>query len=153
MAWSMGKGYCAVDILTWLCLGNDRYPVAAVAGMEGQLMPVDPELLEFYVDTVTIEPFEGDDFDNVPSYGAPVPYRAKIDAKTEEVLRKTGDVAVSTHSIALDDVYSIDPKDRLTMPARFAVRQPEIVATPQWTDEVGPHHTTVKVGGRKGGRA
>lgn len=116
-------------------------------------MPVDPELLELYVDTLIIEPFQGDDFNNVTSYGAPVNYRSKIDAKTEEVLRKTGDVALSTHSCALTDVFPIDERDRVTMPARFKIANPIIAAVKEWTDEMGPHHTTVKVGARKGGNA
>lgn len=124
-------------------------------------MPVDPELLELYVDEIYIDPYVSTNFNNVDTFGASVKYRAKIDAKIEEVLRKTGDVALSTHRIALDDIYEIDEKDRITMPsnARFRVANPEIVAVYSWTDEneitatVLGHHTTVWVGARKGANA
>lgn len=125
------------------------------------MMPVDPELLELYVDEIYIEPYVSTSFNNVDVFGASVTYAAKIDAKVEEVLRRTGDVALSTHSIALDDVYEIDEKDRITMPSnvRFKIANPEIMAVLSWTDENAitatmlGHHTTLKVGARKGARA
>lgn len=149
MARLTGKRWYGVDLLTWACLAHNAFDAREFVGYEEALMPVDPELLELYVDSVDIEPFQGEDFDNVTSYGAAVPYRAKIDAKTEEVLKKTGDIALSTHSVALDDVYPIDERDRITMPARFRISNPVIAAVKEWTDETGPHHTTVKVGVRK----
>lgn len=124
-------------------------------------MPVDPELLELYVDEVQIEPYVSTDFNNVDTYGAAVTYAAKIDAKIEEVLRRTGDVALSSHRVALDDIYEIDEKDRITMPsnARFKVTNPEILAVLAWTDENAitatmlGHHTSLRIGARQGGRA
>lgn len=149
----------AIDLPTWLLLSGETALVEQVD--ERRMMPVDPELLELYVDEIYIDPYVSTDFNNVDTFGASVKYRAKIDAKVEEVLRKTGDVALSTHRIALDDVYEIDEKDRLHMPSsvRFKVANPEIVAVYSWTDEkeitataLG-HHTTVWVGARKGARA
>ena len=153
------KHWWAIDLPTWLLLAGEAVLVEQVR--EGRMMAVDPELLELYVDENQIEPYVSTDFDNVDTFGAAVTYRAKIDAKLEEVLRKTGDVALSTHRVALDDVYSIDERDRLTMPsnARFRVTNPEIMAVLSWTDEsaitatVLGHHTTLKVGARKGARA
>jgi hypothetical protein len=154
-----GKRWWAVDLPTWLLLSGETALVEQVD--ERRMMPVDPELLELYVDEVWIEPYVSTDFNNVDTFGASIKYAAKIDAKIEEVLRKTGDVAVSSHRVALDDVYEIDEKDRITMPsnARFKVANPEIVAVYSWTDEkeitataLG-HHTTVWVGARKGARA
>lgn len=145
------KHWWAIDLPTWLLLAGEAVLVEQIR--EGGMMAVDPELLELYVDDVWIEPYVSTDFDNVDTFGASVKYAAKIDAKTEEVLRKTGDVAVATHSIALDNVYSVDEKDRVTMPARFLISKPEIMAVKEWTDELGPHHTTLKIGARKGARA
>lgn len=148
-----GKRWHGVDPYTWALLTNCAFDARELSGWEGELMPVDPELLELYVDTITIEPFLGSNFENVKSYGAPVPYRAKIDAKTEEVVRDTGDVVKSTHSVAMDDVYPIDPRSRINMPVRFQITNPEIRAVMEWTDEIGPHHTTIKVAAREGGKA
>lgn len=155
----IGKWWWAVDLPTWLLLAGGVARTEQVR--EGGIMPVDPELLELYVDEVWIEPYVSTDFDNVDTFAAAVKYRAKIDAKIEEVLRESGDVAVSSHSIALDDVYEIDEKDRITMPsnARFKVTNPEIKAVCSWTDENAitatmlGHHTTLKVGARKGASA
>lgn len=153
MARSRGKSWYAVDVPDWLLLSGEMALAEQVR--KEAVMPVDPDLLELYVDTVQIAPYQSTDFDNVDTFGANVPYRAKIDAKTEEVLRRSGDVAVSTHSVALDDVYSIDERDRITMPAtpRFRIANPEIKAVWGWSDEMGDHHTTVKVGARKGASA
>lgn len=147
------KHWWAIDLPTWLLLAGEAVLVEQVR--EGDMMAVDPELLELYVDEVQIEPYVSTDFDNVDTYGAGVLYRAKIDARTEEVVRKNGDVAVSTHSVALDDVYAVDERDRITMPAtpRFRISNPEIKAVWGWSDEIGDHHTTVKVAARKGASA
>lgn len=117
-------------------------------------MPVDPDLLELYVDEITWEPWLDDDFDNDDNFDDPQLLRAKIaGAQTEEVERSTGDVVVTTHAIALDDVYPIGLRDRITMPARFLVSQPPIAKILPATDEEGDHHTTIVVGRRKGANA
>ena len=116
-------------------------------------MPVDPLLACLFTDDVLIAPFIGRDFANVESFGPDVSYKAHIEAKTEEVVRPTGDVAVSTHRVILNDRFSIDERDRITMPSRFRIANPEIKAVMEWTDDTGPHHTTVLVGPRKGANA
>lgn len=118
-------------------------------------MPVDPELLDMFNETVMIEAYLGKNFDNVPQYAAAAPYQCKIDAKTEEVLRRTGDTAVSTHRVVLTDNYQIDERSRITMPTRFRIASPEIMAVRDWTEPgFGPlHHTTLMVGARKGASA
>lgn len=130
-------------------------------------MPVDPILECLFVDEVKIGPFIGKDFNNVETFGPDVLTKAHIAAITQEVLRRTGDVTVSTHRVVLvddlrvtglleDDTIgdrSVDPRDRITMPSRFDITNPEIKAVMQWTDETGPHHATLKVGPRKGANA
>ncbi|MCP4201164.1 MAG: hypothetical protein GY769_04440 [bacterium] len=154
-----GKRWWAVDLPTWLLLAGVRADAELVD--EAVLMPVDPDLLELYVDEVVIEPWVSKDFGNVETFGAAVTYRAKIDAHVEEIPRDSGDVAKSSHRVALDDIYAVGERDRITMPSngRFAVSQPEILKVHSWTDEnpvttteLG-HHTTVIVGGRRTGSA
>lgn len=155
----IGKWRWAVDLPTWLLLAGELALSEQV--QEGDMMPVDPELLELYVDEVEIEPYVSTDFNNVDTFGAAVTYRAKIDAKIEEVLRRTGDVALSSHRVALDDIYAVDEKDRIKMPSnvRFKVANPEILAVLSWTDENAitatmlGHHTTLWIGARKGANA
>ena len=116
-------------------------------------MSVDPLLECLFTDEVLIAPFAGKDFANGESFGADVAYKAHVVAKTEEVVRGTGDSAVATHRVVLTDRFSIDERDRITMPARFRISNPEIMAVREWTDEDGPHHTTVLVGPRQGANA
>lgn len=95
-------------------------------------------------DTVTVEPYLG----NVsgyatPVYGAAVSYRCYIQSKVKLVRDGRGQERVSTVQIYLDRYVAIDPRARITLPARFSPRQPVVVAIEQHSDESGPHHTVV----------
>lgn len=116
-------------------------------------MAVDPLLGCLFVDEVKIAPFVSKDFDNVKTYGPDVIHKAHIKAKMEDVVRRTGDTAVATHRVVLTNRFDIDERDRITMPTRFKIANPEIMSVLEWTDENGPHHTTVMVGPRKGADA
>lgn len=117
-------------------------------------MPVDTELLELFVDTVTVEPYLSTGFSTLAkAYGPAVSYQAYISAKIETVVRPTGETAVSTHRVILTDRFSIDERSRITLPARFRIVNPEIVSVLEWTDQFGSHHTTILVGPRSGSNA
>ena len=116
-------------------------------------MAWDDELDELMVDTVLISPYLSTTFDHVDSFGTAVAYRCHISAKTEEVLRDTGDVALATHRVVLNVRADIDERDRIEMPTRFKVVNPKIMAVLEFTDEEGPHHTKVLVGPRRGSGA
>lgn len=114
-------------------------------------MPVDTELLELFVDEVTIEPYLSTGFSTLSkAYGAGVDYQAYIAAKIETVVRPTGETGVSTHRVILTDRFSIDERSRITLPGRFRILNPEIMAVLEWTDQFGNHHTTLLVGPRQG---
>jgi len=114
-------------------------------------MPVHPALLQLFVDEVQIQPFLSEDFNHVPSYGAATTYQAHITAHTAVIIRPTGNSVNSSHKIVLTDRFDIDERDLLTMPARFKVANPTILAVEEHTDEAGPHHTTLIVSTRPGG--
>lgn len=116
-------------------------------------MTVDAALLPLFTDVVTVEPFLGRNFQKVESFGPAVNYQAHVTAQIEQVLRESGDVAVSTHRAVLTDRFTIDERSRITLPARFRIANPEIKAVLEWTDENGPHHTTILVGPRQGAKA
>lgn len=116
-------------------------------------MTVDPALLSLFTDSVTIKPFLSRDFQNVESFGAAVAFQAHVTASVEQVVRPTGDTAVATHRVVLTDRFTIDERSRITMPARFRIVNPEIMAVLEWTDDNGPHHTTILVGPRQGTKA
>ena len=116
-------------------------------------MTVDAALLPLFTDSVNIEPFLSVDFNKVRTYGPAVSHKAHIVAHIEEVLRPTGDLVKSTHRVVLTKRTAVSVHDRITIPARFSILNPEIMAVQEWTDENGPHHTTVFVGPRAGASA
>lgn len=116
-------------------------------------MTVDAALLPLFTDKVTIAPFVSRDFNNVETFGVGVIRQAHVTAKIEEVLRKTGDVVHSTHRVVLTERVAVDERDRITLPARFKIVNPEIMAVLEWTDDNGPDHTTILVGPRSGASA
>ncbi len=144
MARSRGRHWNGIDERDWLLLGCPTW---------GDVMPIDPDLLELLVEEITIEPYVSTSFEHVVSYGASVPYQVKIDADVVSVLRDTGDVVKSTHKIVMDDVYTIDARSRITLPSRFVERNPEILGDKSRTDEIGLHHTTLLVDAKKGANA
>jgi len=80
-------------------------------------MAVAPELAAVMLDTITWEPMIGSNQYAEPAgYGTPVKIRCRIDGATDEVRDVNGLVKISRNRIYLDDVYPIDPKDRITLP-------------------------------------
>lgn len=69
--------------------------------------------------------------------------KARIADKTMNVRNSTNQVVASKQHVILAGVFELTELDRVTLPARFSVRQPQIVAVETTTDENGPHHETV----------
>ena len=105
---------------------------------------------KFFIWTVTIEPFEGEDDFNKPSYGTACEYKAKIERQSRiERGESSQDIRNRRLIYLLTDDTNISVKDRLTLPAQFATgpnastdagRQPKILDVRIVHDDQGVHH-------------
>ena len=92
--------------------------------------------------TVTVEPFAGVDTYGSYTYGSAVTYKARVQGKNQLIMNQTGEEAVSHVTIYLA-ASSINPKDRITLPAPFSPTVPSILDVQYVSDESGAHHTVV----------
>lgn len=106
-------------------------------------MAVDPELLELYVDSITIEPSPTISKSAQNAYGAAVTHAAKIEGKRRLVKDANGRERLSTVTVYLTDVVTVDVNDRITLPAVWVPRSPQIMAIERLGDETGGHHSVI----------
>ena len=90
-------------------------------------MTMNLAFLEFFGDTVTLEPYTGQDVSQAPTYGAPVSYQAQVLPYVERVITAAGREVRSSARVLLPDRLQIDPRSRITMPAGFAPLTPPIL--------------------------
>jgi hypothetical protein len=104
------------------------------------------EFDDFFNETITIEPFIGQDSYGTPSYGASTSYPCRINGSQRQVIDTMGVIRVSKAKINLAGTPVIGPSDRLTLPSGFVPQQPPILVVNPLTDDVGlPHHTEISV--------
>jgi hypothetical protein len=101
------------------------------------------EFLDFLIQTVTIEPYLGQDAYGKATYGDPVEIQARVVGKHRLVRTVTGDEKVSTVTVYLGEVRGVTVRDRITLPAPFVPSQPLILAVETTPDELGIHHERV----------
>lgn len=114
---------------------------------------VEPELLELMSDRVVIEPATGDtDEFGKQIYGPPrtvyIPFLggrlteipARIEGRMKQVTTPSGQEVVSSIQVYLCDALGCTTNDRLTLPARYQKRQPDIEAVEIETDQNGPYY-------------
>lgn len=89
-------------------------------------MSLDPTMLTLMEDTVTIEPFQGYDYQQAPSYGPAVSYPAQVLPWSERVIDAQGREIRSTARVIIPDRLAIDTRSRITLPAGFEPNQPPI---------------------------
>lgn len=106
-------------------------------------MPSIASWLRLASDTVTVEPYTGQDKYRQDSYGTGVPYRARVLGKVQKVTTVDGDERISTVTVYLMGAPVINSRDRLTLPAGWGVTQPRILAIGRVSDQRGPHHTVI----------
>ena len=107
---------------------------------------IDEDLRELMTDTITIEPYAGQNVNTEESYGAGVDYTCRCVGKRRLVRTVDGREAISEVQAHLDQIITIDPRSRLTLPVRFTPSQPRILAVQMLPDEgVAPTlaHTVV----------
>ncbi len=105
-------------------------------------MPLDPQLIELMIDTVTIEPKTGiDKFNNI-QYGDAVTVQCQIERMNKRVLDRTGRELISTVGIILaTPELSVGAEDRVTLPDGS---QPAIMEVLAVKDEVGPYYLELR---------
>jgi hypothetical protein len=106
-----------------------------------------PDLLELFVDTVTIEPWLSDDRYGKPTYGPAFDCPARVIGRTRVAIDGDGQERVSHVQAMLAGNFGATPQDKFTLPVRFSLRpavptdlvarQPEAVAVDKQTDENG----------------
>ena len=93
--------------------------------------------------TVTIEPYSGNDGYGNPSYGAGVDYKARVVGKQMLVKAMDGQDRMSQFTVVLKSNATVDSRSRITLPSQYTPSQPPILAIGTYPDEDGIHHTKV----------
>lgn len=100
-------------------------------------------------DTITIEPYSGQNVNQEDTYSAAVTYTCRVVGKRKIVRKPDGQEAVSNAQAWLDRLASIDPRSRITLPSRFTPQQPPILTVESLPDEDGTSgsgaHTVIYV--------
>lgn len=91
-------------------------------------MTFDGSLLEFFADTVAVEPYSSQTSAQAPSYGASVTYRALVEGGLERQINVGGRLVRSSTKVTIPDRVFVDARSRLTLPAGFTPSQPPIYA-------------------------
>jgi hypothetical protein len=100
-------------------------------------MPVDQALRAYMQDSITVEPYASENVNTEESVGAAVAYTCRCEGRRKMVRTPNGEQAVSMVQAYLDRLVSIDPRSRVTLPARFSPLQPPILAVEMLPDETG----------------
>lgn len=100
-------------------------------------MPIDQALRDLMQDTVSIEPYTGQNVNQEDTYGASVDYTCRVVGKRKIVRKPDGQEAVSNAQAWLDRIVAIDPRSRVTLPSRFTPQQPPILMVESLPDEDG----------------
>lgn len=105
-------------------------------------MTFDSSLLEFFEDSVTVEPFSSQTSAQAPTFGAAVTYRALIERGAKRVIDRSGREVISTIQVTIPERIHVDQRSRLTLPAGFVPQQPQIHAV-TFLKGLGMDHTQI----------
>jgi len=104
-------------------------------------MALEQDFLEWFNQTITLEPFTGVNTYGEPQYGTAVQYSAFVQRKTKLVRDRIGQEAVSTSQVYLNGTVNVDIQDRITLPDGS---RPVILSIEALPDETGNiHHKVV----------
>ena len=90
-------------------------------------MTFDGALLEFFTDTITVEPFSAETSARVQSFGASVTYQAQLNQGAKRIIGSNGREVVSNVQAIIADRVAIDQRSRVTLPSGFVPNQPPIL--------------------------
>lgn len=108
--------------------------------------PIVADLAELFSETVVVEAYTGQAQHGVDTYASGVSRACHIEGRSRVIRDLSGQERVSTVTVTLAGAFGTSEKDRITLPSRFAVTQPPILAVKRMTDENGEalgHHETV----------
>lgn len=98
------------------------------------------DFFDFFKQTVTVEPYTGQNQYAEPTYGASVQYSAFVQRKTKLVRDRAGREVVSMAQVYLDGSVNVGVQDRITLPDGS---QPVILSVEDLPDETGVSHHKV----------
>lgn len=82
-------------------------------------MAIAPELLEFMTETITLEPYVGQDAYGAPTYGTAVPYSARVSLQNQLVRSHDGREMASRGKVYVAMTTVPDVRSRLTLPSSY----------------------------------
>lgn len=77
---------------------------------------MDPALLDMLTDTVTHEPYTGQNAYGVPQYGSPVQLPARVAYRVATLTNAQGQERTSQTTVYLNGDVEVSVRDRLTLP-------------------------------------
>jgi len=95
------------------------------------------EWIDLMADTITLEPCTGADAFGAKTYGAATAWPACIEGKVRRVSNAQGQEQTSMVTVYVGGAPGAVPQDRVTLPARFPVTQPPLIAVGKLSDENG----------------
>ena len=93
--------------------------------------------------TVNIAPYVSRNSFGKPTYGADVAYRARVVYKNIHIRVSDGSEKVARGIVYLGSAVVISPEDRVTLPDATT---PPVLASHNYADDVGAHHTQIYFG-------
>ena len=113
-------------------------------------MAMDPELIELMSSTVSLAPPTSRDVKGKQTFGTAITPRCHIEYGERVLNGDPAKTKVSMGKCILDGVYDITEEWDITLPTPGPLdgRKTFIVEVQQFSDEEGPHHTTVRFGAR-----
>ena len=107
-------------------------------------MALESDFLDLMTQTVTIEPYTGQNASGEASYGTAVSYSARVVGKSRMVRNITGQEVVSSKTVYLYGAsLSFSVKDRVTLPSGNVPQTPPMIAVSQFPDDEGNHHSAL----------
>ena len=107
-------------------------------------------LAGMYTESVTIEPWTGQDSAGEPSYGPAVTYKARVVDRRRLVRTIAGRETMSTTTAWLKGAPVVDARSRITLPDDYGIassndRTPRILDVNRYPDMLGPVYTMILV--------
>jgi hypothetical protein len=94
-------------------------------------------------ETVTIEPYAGQDAYTKPTFGEAVTVRCRVSGRARLVVTANGEERTSNVQVYLVSSPGVSNKDRITLPAGWTPAQPPILAIGRSPDETGAIYETI----------
>lgn len=109
---------------------------------------VDPQLAALMTDTVTLEPYSGQNSHAEPTFGAGVQYQARVVGRTRLVRDTDGQQVVSNQTVYLATIpATLTTRDRITLPDGT---QPLMMMIERVPDEHGAYYVAIYTGRGRG---